>query len=360
MFAHRNKIAAELETRARGVGAEALPDFIAEAEQYLFITLRTELLSFMRRTHRARVSLDESKFQVGHTIYLFELGESIVAPAPTLHVTIRPAIDLEGQSRSTVRLPIDVSGSFSEVSVTVPDTFVAYLVPLAQLAQSVYAAGYGWLNEFTKSALDQLVSILAVEVYGYARRAFGTIQQPTLAQEVYFAHCSPGRGVTYLTDPTTTEHIVGTIGKRNPIVGSSAALATELLTTAIPYEKAFNREAILHGDTLEADLSSAKYFEELPLYDIAERTLFGTSDAFFLPIAQVGDRWLSAFFPATMHAQVVPVLKNPLHRLRLREIFATHETRLKHWKSVLRKAGPSLLSRGLATLAADYTKKLLE
>jgi nucleoside phosphorylase len=353
----RDRITTELELRSRDIRTDDLPNFIGDVESYLSFKVRAELMSILHSSiPNAKTSQGNHTIQIQGSIYILDVEPTLDAHS-TIRVLFRPATSQRGGWPQTqLRSKIDGYGQISKLWISAPESLSGYIDSLAQTAQCVYETGYAWLLEFCRHALTRLTDSLSMELYGYLRRIFSSSQNPALAELVYLGLVGSS-GVIYLFDQMTAEKVITTIqGGNKQLPLSPLVLSVELLTRAVDFDKSFNKEAIAHSDGLNVELSDARYFEELPIYDIAERTLFGTTGICFFPLTAIGGQYLSSWFPTSVRDDVLPLLNK--HKVHFGEILYRHKGRVRRiWKSSLKKARGNIFTKVAAKFSAEFMKQ---
>lgn len=354
----RDQIAAQLELMSHDIAPDVLSDFIGSVESLLSITLKTELLSVLRsKITNARVSHSGNSVQIEGNIYILDISEYPSGVGSTIRILLRPATPQRSRwPQSNFRAKIDGYGHFSGVSISVPKTLVLPADELVHVTKTIYETGYEWLLEFCQQTLATLTDSLSIQLYGYLRRIFSGHLNPALADSVYLG-LADSSGVIYLFDHVAAHRVVTVFqkGKTHQSL-SPLVLSSELLTSAIDFEKSFNKEAIALGDGIDVNLADARYFEDEPIYDVAERLLLATTGVSFFPITVIAGQCLSCWFPTSVRADVLPILK--AHKVEFAEILSKHKGRVrKISKTALKKSGGDIFARIAGRFSAAFMKE---
>jgi len=199
------------------------------------------------------------------------------------------------------------------------------------MTNAIFTTGYFWLEERFRSVLSHPEISIGVELYSYLRPV---LANDDLMNSLWFGCGIRGHGV-YLLDPTVAMAALEMVSPSAAKAGRSGLhVLAEFLGCDIPTEKTFGTIAVKQDKCLDFKLVDAQYREDLPMLVKVQIQVYGAQKISVFPIVSGKKGYLSASFPASKKADLLPVLNH--HRDNLAKLYRKSERRLSHLINLVR------------------------
>jgi len=217
-------------------------------------------------------------------------------------------------------------GRYQSVRVTLPTYLGSGLCDqITDRIVDVFAAGYLWLNERIRCALNLLGGAFESDTLQLLSRQFFIHGRTDVAHQVWLVKVADGR-VTYVVDGDIATRALHAGREFRGLQQAPASIACALLANSIPLDRSFSFRAISESRTVEMSLTDTPYREINEDFLVAQSSIY--ADRMLLtPLA--GDRrgWLLAAYPSAIHTDVAGVLDTT--QTDLVKYFSSKSTRMR-------------------------------
>ncbi len=285
----------------------------------------------------------------GHT-YEVRVGENIRNSEIIEVALVERSIEaIESKSKPN-KFQLSGHGRYKSANIWLPDEVEFDREWFSEATDAVFQTGYRWLEEQVRIITSQPEVAVGIDLYAYLR---SIINNEKLLDNIWFGCSIKGRGV-FLLDPTIAMSGLNIISSHAAQTGDSALrLIAEYLGCDIPAEKTFGTIAVGQNKCMDFELSTAKYWEDLPLFLRAQAILMKSKSITVFPIFKGNSDYLQCVFPTEKKVVLLPILLQHREELSLR--FARSRKHLIHLLKIIRAPKSSLDASAFGSFVGGFS-----
>lgn len=293
----------ELFIEQRGI---ALSLFCEQVEEQLLhilrrvVLLEVEIISQENNVVFSCISL--KRFSYDNVMFELKVTE-YATNSNILQITVRGTNPKKTKfEKKPSKTSIDSLGRYNEIQVAT-DKIFNYQAAICDVAKLVLEAGYRWLSEYVRVALDELQDQIADDLYSHLRRLF-----PDRIVENIFLWKAVDRKGVYVPDDLARRVAINRASKRK---FSSSLSPIEIITTfstaTVELDKLVSRRAVAEDSIIEGNFLDAKYADSG--LDLAEIVIYQSQRFVAHPVVREGKVLLIAGYPVEIRPIVESVLR---------------------------------------------------
>jgi len=202
-----------------------------------------------------------------------------------------------------LRAKIDSLGRYAEFQVFIEQALAEFQSTVGEVCVVVLEAGYRWLAEYVRTALDGLQNRIADDLYSHLRQLFSE----ELVENIFLFGIVDKSGIYLLDDLGRRAALERAARRKVTDALSPIEVVTNFSTTVVELERLLSKKAIAEDITLEGSFLESAYAETG--LNLSAIVIYESSQFVVQPVVREGNTLLVAAYPPKIRSSVEPILQ---------------------------------------------------